>query len=983
MNQKRTISLFVLLVIIINMFLPTLSLALETGTAEASILPSKTNVTRGEEITVSIRLNTNGAEDITLSQIYMYFDTNVLEPVGEPTLDSQFEEAVPSNTIRQPSIVDNCLNFLWTSGTTSDDFSLNYNGTVCKVTFKVKENATIGTSNLTIESDSNVAPVVGGLDSLGGMIKIPYEIVNSNISVILPVNTIALDKTQLDLTVPDTGTLNVIYNPTNTTEKEITWTTDDDSVATVESTTDGVATVKSVGSGTATITATSKNGATAKCTVNVIKLIPIESVELNKTELVLDRGKSEKLTATVLPTDTTDAKTITWSSENEGIAKVEQDGTVTAVEKGSTKIIATSTNGKTAECVVTVGVPLESISFAENITSKTMNKGEDFTLTVVYNPEDTDTDKTITWRSSNTAVADVDTNGKVKAIDDGEAEITATSVNGRTATCKIEVVIPLKSISIKESTAIKCGETEKLEVTFDPVDTTDDTTITWTSSDNDIATVSTNGTVTAKKIGNVTIKAETANGLYDECKVEVLPVPLDSIQIKEQNIILEKGKTQNLTVLFNPENTTDSKEITWESLNPEFVTVDNGEITAIANGTATIKATVNGKEATTTVTVVTPLKSISISEEKVTLNRPQTIDLDVTYNPDDTTDDRTVTWTSSNTDVATVDENTGLVTPIAPGTAYIKAKVGDKEDTCEVTVKVPLEGITIKSETELLKGKYEELAVTYDPIDATYEGKVTWTSSNTEVATVDENGKVTALKEGETIIKVTAIENDVEFTDECTVTVKEIKMDSILIDASDFDLGLGREKQLNILFYPEDTTDDRTITWTSSDEEIATVDKNGVVKALKIGEVTITATTVDGKTDTVEITVKEIPIEAITITAPTTVKVGESFSVQIAINPSDATNQDGIKYISSNSNVIQIDENGNAIAKSAGTAIITVEAENGVKNQIEITVENEEIGGENTTNSPKTGDIAVELLVGLMIISVLGITMILVKNKRK
>lgn len=988
MNRRKIISLLTVLVIILNMILPTLSFALETGVAEVKVVPSKTEVKRGEEITVSVHLNTNGAKGITLTQIYMSYDPDILEPVGEPTLNSEFSSIIPAGTDPRVSINENLnrLNFLWTSG--ANQFELVYNEDLCTATFKVKEDAVLGPSSITIEDNQ---PVGGMNPNTGEIVDVQYAIVDSEVDVILPVNSISLDKTELDLTVPEEGTLNVIYNPEDTTEKEITWESSDNNVATVESTEDGVATVKSVGKGTATIKATAKNGATAECTVNVTKLVPIESIELSETEVALDRGESKQITATALPQDTTDDKTITWTSSKDSVATVEQDGTITAVDKGTAIITATATNGVKAECVVTVGVPLESISFEGDITDKVLDRDETLELKVIYNPDDTDTDKTIKWSSSNTAVAKVE-NGIVTAIDDGEAEITATSVNGKTATCKIKVVVPLKSISIKESTSIKCGETEKLEVTYNPNDTTDDKTIKWTSLDEGIATVSTDGTVTAKQVGNTTITASTLDGkLTAECKVEVLPVPLESIQIKEQNITLNKGTSQDLTVIYNPENTTESKDIDWTSSNPEFVTVDeNGKITAVANGTVTITAKVGTQEATTTVTVKTPLESISITEEKVILNRPETIDLDVIYNPDDTTDDRTVTWTSSNEDVATVDED-GVVTPVAPGTAYIKAKVGDKEASCEVEVKVPLKGITIKEETELLKGKYEELTVTYNPADATYEGKVTWESSDPEVATVDENGKITALKEGTTKITATAEENGVKFTDECTVTVKEIKMDSIVIDSADFELGLGREKQLNVNFYPEDTTDDRTITWKSSNPEVATVDENGVVKAVKIGTAVITATTADGKTNTVEVTVKEIPIESIEISAPTTVKVGDSFTLEIAINPSDATKQDGIKYISSNSEVIEIDENGKVLAKGVGTAIITVEAENGVKNQIEITVENQNInidgenlnGDTNTTNSPKTGDIAIELFVGLMIVSALGIAFILIKNKRK
>ena len=420
MNSKKLISLVTILLIILNMIIPTLSLALDAGVVEVKVVTSKTEVKRGEEITVSVNLNTNSVKGINGLQIYMNYDPNVLEPVGNPVRDlppqspnGGFED-FGSTTINTNT---NSLNFIWS--TSSKTITLDYNGSLCTATFKVKEDATLGTSTLQIEELPNV---VSGLDENEEAIKIPFTLVAANLDVIMPVNSISLDKTEIDLTVPEEETVNVIYNPENTTQKEIAWETSNKNVATVESTEDGVATIKSVGKGTATITATAENGATAECTVNVTKLVPIESVKLNKEELALDRGSSEQLIATAMPTDTTDDTTIKWTSSKEEVAKVAQDGTVTAVDKGTAIITATSTNGKTAECVVTVGVPLESISFEENMEYKKLNKGDDFDLVVVYNPEDTDTDKAIEWTSSDTSVVsvvDVDGKGKVTAIGAG------------------------------------------------------------------------------------------------------------------------------------------------------------------------------------------------------------------------------------------------------------------------------------------------------------------------------------------------------------------------------------------------------------------------------------------------------------------------------------------------------------------------------------------------------------------------------------
>ena len=608
---------------------------------------------------------------------------------------------------------------------------------------------------------------------------------------------------------------------------------------------------------------------------------------------------------------------------------------------------------------------------------------------------DTDADKTVVWSSSDTSVATVDTQGKVTAVGKGNAIITA-KVGDKTAICNVTVNIPLESISIKSATEIQYGQTEKLNVTYNPVDTTDDTTVIWTSNDDKIATVSTDGTVNAIGVGDAIITARVGDKTAT-CHVTVLPVPLNSISIKEQNIALNKGASKELTVIYTPENTTDDKTIIWTSNKENIVSVENGKITAKAAGTAIITATVGDKTATTTVTVNIPLESISLNKTELTVNKGETANLDIIYNPIDTTIEKAESWTSSDTNVVTVNEY-GLITAVGRGTAYVKAKVGDKEATCKVTVNVPLTGINLKSETELLKGQTETLKVEYLPTDTTDDKTVTWISKNAEVAEVNVDGVVTAKKEGtaEIVAQVGSFEKT------CTVTVKEIKMDSIEINVPDFELGLGRSQILDVLFNPENTTDDRTITWYSSNSDIVSVDAEGKVTAKGYGTATITAQVGD-KMATVDVTVVEIPVENITIHVENSqVNIGDTIKLNIQVNPDDATNQANLKLTSSDNDIISIDEQGNIVAKSVGKAIITVEADNGIKNQIEIEVLEENIGesGEgveeisdnaisetntnkknNQSNSPHTGDLPVEGLSILMLISMLGIIFIMKRRK--
>ena len=989
--KNRSIKIMSLITCLLMLFysiMPNVAYALENGKPELKVTTDKSTIKRGEEITVTVSLNTNSNKNVSSIQTVLFYDSDVFEVSkisrGIRNILSQEEQDSGNETETYLANTDIVGQVNVTYSVTRN---FDYNGTVYQLTLRAKQDAKIGQTTFAIQTDGETYPIQDGINNK----PIESTITDATVEVILPLESISLTSSASELMVGETANLTVKYTPEGTNQKGVTYTSSDEKVATVSN---GV--VTAVGKGTATITATGANNTTSSVTITVKQ--PVTGVTLNKTTLDLEKDQTEKLDATVLPANADGDKTVTWKSSNNAVATVSQDGTVTAVGKGSCNITATTQNGKTATCKVTVGVPLKSISFKDDVTSKTMNKGEEFTLEVVYNPADTDADKTITWSSTDTSVATVE-NGKVTAIGGGETEIKATTVNGLEAICKVKVEVPLTSISIKTETSIQFGQTEKLEVTYNPVDTTADKTIAWESADEAIAKVSTDGTIEGVGVGETTITATASNGQKVTCKVTVLPVELNSISITEQNIILNKGENETLTVTYNPENTTEDKTVTWESSNEDAVTVsEDGVITAVGAGNATITAKVGDKTATTQVEVKVPLENISLNETEKELNKGDNLQLTVTYNPEDTTADKTVTWTSTDDTVATVDEN-GKVTALKAGTTYIKAKVEDKEVSCKIDVVVPLTGIDLnKDVAEIVKGQTEKLTVTLVPEDTTYTGKVEWTSSDDTIATVDENGNVRGIKEGTVTITAKAVENGNEIIDTAEITVKEIPLNSIAIDIADFDLGIGRTQSLGVVCNPENTTDDINVEWTSSDNKVATVDENGVVTAIAEGTAVITAKVGD-KTASVTVTVKGIPITSITIDAPSKVLVGGNVDIKVTVNPTDATyNMSDLKFVSSNSDVLTINEDGTIVAKGLGKAILTVEAPNGVKSQVEIevvddtadiengetTVEEEKTEAEeNKSNSPKTGDIAVEMFVSLMVISGLGIAVIVRKKFRK
>ena len=260
---------------------------------------------------------------------------------------------------------------------------------------------------------------------------------NETQTPVVEVESVSLNKSEMTLTEGESETLAATVTPENAENKSIKWSSNNEAVATVDA--NGTVTAKSAG--TAVITATSTNGKSASCTVKVEKKqIPVTEVRLSESTVGIVEGSTYKLTATVLPENTTDSKSVSWSSSNSEVATVDANGTVTAKRAGTVVITATSTNGKTAGCTVTVSrkeIPITEISLDKS--SATLTEGETTTLVATVLPENTTYGKSVKWSSSNVAVATVDLMGKVTAKSAGTAIITATSENGKTASCTVTV----------------------------------------------------------------------------------------------------------------------------------------------------------------------------------------------------------------------------------------------------------------------------------------------------------------------------------------------------------------------------------------------------------------------------------------------------------------------------------------------------------------------------------------------------------------
>ena len=498
------------------------------------------------------------------------------------------------------------------------------------------------------------------------------------------VESVTVSPQNLELKVGETATLTARIQPSNA-QGTLSWTSSNTAVASVAN-----GTVTAVAAGSATITA-SAGGKSASCQVTVKAtqtVVEVESVTLDRHELTLKEGETNRLVATVSPSNATD-KTISWATSNPAIVSVDKEGNVKGVAVGTATVAASHGNLSDA-CKITVtasAVPVTSISLDK--TTLALAEQDTYQLTATVKPDNA-TDKTVTWSTANAAIATVSDNGLVTAVAEGTTTITAKA-GDKTATCTVTVskkIIPVTSVTLnKTSLALTEQETFQLSATVSP-DNATDKTVTWSSSNTAIATVSSNGLVTAVQEGSATITAK-AGDKTATCTVTVSKkvIPVTSVSLNKTSLALTEQETFQLSATVSPDNATD-KTVTWSTANAAIATVsENGLVTAVAEGSATITAKAGDKTATCAVTVskkVIPVTSVTLNKTSLTLTEQETFQLSATVSPDNATD-KIVTWSSSNTAIATVSQD-GLVSAIAVGSTTITATAGEKKATCTVTV---------------------------------------------------------------------------------------------------------------------------------------------------------------------------------------------------------------------------------------------------------------------------------------------------------
>lgn len=529
-------------------------------------------------------------------------------------------------------------------------------------------------------------------------------------------------------------------------------------------------------------------------------VVPVTSVSVSPTTASIYIGYTQQLTVTVLPSNAT-TKTVNWSSSNSSIASVNSSGLVTGVATGTATITVTTVDGnKTATCAFTVTpVAVTGVSLSPTTGSLIVGGGT-IQLTATVSPSNA-TNKNVIWSSSNTSVATVNSSGLVSSVAVGTAIITVTTQNGsKTATSAISVsaTVPAPWTTGDIGAVAATGSASYSGSTF-----------TLNGSGYDIEeNVDEFRFVHQPKSGDVTVTAR------------VVSITNTNAWAKA-GVMIRESLNDNSAMVFMP------------------VTYSNGTFFQMRTSTGGIS-----QETTVVAGIATPYW--------VRVTR-----VGNTYTGYTSSDGTTWTQLGSTTFTMTTTAYIGLaVTSHNDGT--LCTAVFDNV-TVSGTTTVPVTSVSVSpTSATIIAGVTQQLTATVLPSNATNK-TVSWASNNTSIATVNSSGLVTGVAAGSATITVTTLDGSKTATSSINVTATTVPVTSVSVSPTSTTIVAGGTQQLSTTVLPSNATN-KTISWTSSNTLVATVNSSGLVTGIAAGSATITVTTQDGnKTATSAITVTSNP----------------------------------------------------------------------------------------------------------------------------
>lgn len=548
-------------------------------------------------------------------------------------------------------------------------------------------------------------------------------------------------------------------------------------------------------------------------------------ISLDKGSVTLEKGQTVLLNSILKPTNAT--TTVAWKSMDTGIATVNPSGLITAKKAGTTYVVVTSADGYSANCKVVVTQQAEKIKLS--VVKLSLGVGNSYNVGTTITPKDA-TDKTVTWTSQDTSVAKVTSDGKITGVAVGNTVIAAKIKSGEVAYITVIVTDTLKGITLDQNKkTLQVGKSFLLNVIYKPENATNKK-VKWSSSDTSVATVNGNGKVTGVKGGTAMITCKSdESGFTANCVVTVTEL-VTNVKLNKTSQRMTVGATTKLVATVSSNNAS-NKKVKWTTSNKKIATVNqSGKVTAKKLGSCTITATATDgsrESASCTIRVIRRVKSLKINHSFLRLLEGKSAKIKTSISPSKATI-KGIKWKSSDTNIAIVNSS-GKVTAISAGMAKITASTTDGSKlvaTCTVQVikAVPVTSLTVSAKDIIMvRGTSQSASVSISPSNTT--DKITYSSDNRAVATVNSKGKITAKRPGVATITVTSSSGQ-----QVCINVMVVGLNKTYLRLQQYD---------SDELWVEEVSEN--VKWSSSNPAIARVN-NGTVVARKVGTATITAT---------------------------------------------------------------------------------------------------------------------------------------------
>ena len=670
--------------------------------------------------------------------------------------------------------------------------------------------------------------------------------------------------------------------------------------------------ITGVRTGSATVTVSTPSGLTASCKVTV-RSAP-RSVKLSAGATTLGVGDSAALSASF--NSGAHSHGIRYAVSDESVLRVE-DGRLYAVAPGSATVTAKTFNNKTSTLKLTVVPAPESVTFSSD--AAVLGVGQNHALSAAVNSESA---SAISYSGSDDAIATVSERGEVVALHEGTITVTATAYNGVSASQTLTVVAEPGQIDLSASSATLCVG-EKVD---EPVVATPDNGMTgglsFKSSNTRYATVSPTGRVSALRAGSVTITVTAYNGVTAKYSLKIVKAPtkLTLSGVK----LLGVGDRAALKVTAN--SGAGVGHYSLSSSDPGVLEIDpaTNQIVGVAPGTATVTVkNFNNKTASLKITVVPAPESVTFSSDAPVLGVGQTHTLSAAVNSESAS---AISYSGSDDAIATVSES-GEVTALQKGTITVTATAYNGVSASQTlsVVPAPTEMEILENPIYLGVGEVltDALQLRFDEGSA---ASLSYKSSNTRYVKVDASGKLTGVRTGSATITVTT-HNGVSET--CKVIVQKAPSKVTLrLPMSAFSVGQTQTAEVSV-------TGRGHYSLSSSDPEVVAVEEGNTLRALREGQVTITARTYNGKTASAKLRVCPAPTQAHPVTERASVGEGMQLQAEFAVNEGSYAT---FRYEVADPELAQVDESGCVTGLKRGHTQLIATTHNGVTAAMELEI---------------------------------------------